>query len=55
MAKSFGQAAGLFFGCLIGMAPLLWLDPLKAERTRLQSDRLLNKAAHTFGIECGLR
>ncbi|EER11674.1 gaf domain protein, putative [Perkinsus marinus ATCC 50983] len=39
MAKSFGQAAGLFFGCLIGMAPLLWLDPLKAERTRLQNKR----------------
>ncbi|KAF4676198.1 Transmembrane protein 65 [Perkinsus chesapeaki] len=39
MAKSFGQAAGLFFGCLLGMAPLLWLDPLKAERTRLQNKR----------------
>ncbi|KAF4721402.1 Transmembrane protein 65 [Perkinsus olseni] len=39
MAKSFGQAAGLFFGCLLGMAPLLWLDPLKAARTRLQNKR----------------
>ena len=53
MASHIGTSIGLIIGCLIGMLPLFFMDPKKAEKAKKQAEQARRRrdARRTFSAE----